>query len=318
MPSEKNILPFQQINRNDTPFAGGKGANLGDMVQAGLPVPPGYVICSAIFRRIMQESGVAVQVNAMLKDLDNSNIQQVQGIEAPIRALVESIQVPEDVTAAILEAYHTLGTDALVAVRSSSTAEDLSCASFAGQQETFLNIRGDDALLNAVRRCWSSLFTSQAIYYRCHNGFDHALVSMAVVVQKMVNSEKSGVIFTVDPVTRNPYAMILEGVWGLGEGIVSGSITPDHYKVDRDDMSILFNFVAPQTRMYVKGSTGGVEVVEVPPDQAHRPVLSEDEICKLVTLGNLVEKHFGSPQDIEWGFEAGELYLLQSRPITSL
>lgn len=318
MSSEKMILSFEQVNRNDTPVAGGKAANLGDMIQGGLPVPPGFVICSPVFRRVVREGGIADQINALLKDLDTSDIQQVQQVEAPARRLVETLPVPADVAEEIVRRYRALGENALVAVRSSSTAEDLSCASFAGQQETYLNIQGEEALLDAVRRCWSSLFTSQAIFYRCHGGFDHAQVSMAVVVQKMVNAEKSGVLFTVDPVTRNRYIMVLEAVWGLGEGIVSGAITPDHYKVDRDDLSITYQMEAVKTKMFVKGANGGVEVVDVPPEKQHRAVLTADEIAALIQMGKRVQAHFGCPQDIEWGIEGGELYLLQSRPITTL
>jgi pyruvate,water dikinase len=205
-----------------------------------------------------------------------------------------------------------------VAVRSSATAEDLAGASFAGQQETMLNVAGEEKLIEAVRRCWSSLFTAQAIFYRSQRGFDETPVSMAVVVQKMVDSEKSGVSFTVDPVLRNHYQMVIEGVWGLGEGVVSGQITPDHYKLDRETYEIVFEFLPNKKIMFCRSSHDGVEVLPVPEDRVSARVLSDGELHQLVDLGNQVEDHFGCPQDIEWAVENGVIYLLQSRPITCL
>jgi pyruvate,water dikinase len=181
-----------------------------------------------------------------------------------------------------------------------------------------LNIYGDADLIQAVLHCWSSLFTCQAIYYRHRNGFDDAHVSMAVVVQKMVNAEKAGVIFTVDPISRNPYQAVVEGVYGLGEGIVSGTITPDHYKVDRDTLEITFKYLAPKTMMFTKDAAGGIIETPVPEGLKDQAVLSEDELRLLVGMANRVEEHFGVPQDIEWGAEDDVFYLLQSRPITTL
>jgi pyruvate,water dikinase len=210
-------------------------------------------------------------------------------------------------------------TEVRVAVRSSATAEDLAGASFAGQQETILNVTGGDDLLDAVLRCWSSLYTSQAIFYRHQRGFDGTQVSMAVVVQQMVDAEKSGVIFTVDPVTRNRFNMVIEAVWGLGEGIVSGAFTPDHYKLDRETYEVIHEFVPRKPLMYTRGSGGhGVVKSEVPSDRVSARVLADAELRELVDLGNRIEEHFGCPQDIEWGIEGGRIYLLQSRPITCL
>jgi pyruvate,water dikinase len=309
---------FDELTRDDVPLAGGKGANLGDMVQAGLPIPPGYVITAPAYRQVLTQAKLETKIDDLLLDLDRSVCDQLQTVETLIRDLFVDAPIPEEMRASILEYYYQLGKDVSVAVRSSATAEDLAGASFAGQQETLLNVAGEEALIEAVRRCWSSLFTAQAIFYRSQRGFDGTPVSMAVVVQKMIGSEKSGVSFTVDPVLRNHYQMVIEGVWGLGEGVVSGQITPDHYKLDRETYEIVFEFVPNKKIMFCQSSHGGVEVLPVPEDRVSVRVLSDNELHQLVDLGNRIEDHFGCPQDIEWAVENGVIYLLQSRPITCL
>jgi pyruvate,water dikinase len=309
---------FNEISRCDVPLAGGKGANLGDMAQAGLPIPPGYVICAPAYRKMLERQGLDGQINDLMQKIDRNNFAQLKTIEREARQLVESAAFPEDLYERVIESYRALGNNVAVAVRSSATAEDCAGASFAGQQETFLNIVGEQELAKAIKRCWSSLYTPQAMFYRAQQGFDSCSVSMGVVVQKLINSEKSGVIFTVDPVLRNHFQMIVEAVWGLGEGIVSGTITPDHYQVDRETYEIIGEFLPEKNIMVVKDGQGGVQTLTVPAERARSPVLTPDELKRLVGLGNQVERHFGSPQDIEWGIEAGEIYLLQSRPITCL
>ena len=315
---EKQCTLFGEICRDDVPLAGGKGANLGDMTQAELPIPPGFVICAPAYREVVESCGLDIRINELLADLDYNSANQLQEVEQQVRSLFEGILITDELRHLILERYRALGTDARVAVRSSATAEDLAGASFAGQQETILNVVGAKDLLNAVRRCWSSLYTSQAIFYRHQRGFDGSQVSMAVVVQQMVDSEKSGVIFTVDPVLRNRFNMIIEAVWGLGEGIVSGAITPDHYKVDRETYEIIYEFVPEKPVMFCLNGNRGVMKLDVPPDRVSARVLTDDELKELIDLGNKVEEHFGYPQDIEWGIEDGQIYLLQSRPITCL
>jgi pyruvate,water dikinase len=316
--SGKLCVWFNELTRADVLLAGGKGANLGDMVQAGLPVPPGFVITAPAYRQVMQHADLENRISDLLLDLDRSVCSQLQRVEPLIRNLFTDVPIPAEMEEAIVSCYRQLGEDVPVAVRSSATAEDLAGASFAGQQETLLNVVGAEALLRAVRRCWSSLFTSQAIFYRCQRGFDDRQVSMAVVVQKMIASEKSGVSFTVDPVLRNHYQMVIEGVWGLGEGIVSGQITPDHYKLDRETYEITFEFVPDKKIMFCQDGLNGVLVQPVPVERVAARVLTADELQRLVDLGNQVEAHFGCPQDIEWAVEDGILYLLQSRPITCL
>lgn len=309
---------FRDLAREDVPLAGGKGANLGEMTQAGLPIPPGFVITAPAYRLAVERADIMDKICDLLLDLDRNDSTQLQQAEPRIRQLFVHIPIPEDLEQSIVEHYRALGEDIPVAVRSSATAEDLASASFAGQQETILNVVGEEALLDAIRRCWSSLFTSQAIFYRCQRGFDDNEVSMAVVVQMMVNSEKSGVSFTVEPVLRNRYQMVIESVWGLGEGIVSGTITPDHYKVDRETYEIVFEFVPEKPIMFTQVAGGGVQKLPVPPDKVSARVLTDNELRYLVDVGNRVEQHFGCPQDIEWGIEGQNTYLLQSRPITCL
>lgn len=314
----KSCAWFNDLSRGDVPLAGGKGANLGDMAQVGLPIPPGFVVSALAYREMVESSGLEAKINKIMAGVDYNNSDQLEETEVQIRRLFEDVPITDELHQLIVASYRALGDDIPVAVRSSATAEDLAGASFAGQQETFLNTVGEEELLNAVRRCWSSLYTSQAIFYRHQRGFDTTQVSMAVVVQRMINSEKSGVTFTVEPVLGNRSQMVIEAVWGLGEGIVSGTITPDHYKVDRETYEVIYEFVPEKRIMVCENGDCGVVTRKVPPDKVSARVLTDDELRHLVDLGNKIERHFGCPQDIEWGVEGGKIYLLQSRPITCL
>jgi pyruvate,water dikinase len=311
-------MGLNKLTRNDVPLAGGKGANLGDMVQANLPIPPGFIVTAPAYREMVEQAGLFSKIEALLTGLDRNDSHQLQRVESQLRRLFERISLFDKLQQAIADCYRDLGDNVAVAVRSSATAEDLAGASFAGQQETFLNVVGEEALLDAIRRCWSSLFTAQAIFYRSQRGFDDIPISMAVVVQQMINSEKAGVSFTVDPVMRNHYQMVIEGVWGLGEGIVSGAITPDHYKVDRETYEVIYEFIPDKKIMYCRDGGQGIRTEPVPLDKVSARVLTDDELRQLVDLGRRVEDHFGCPQDIEWGTEGDQIYLLQSRPITNL
>ena len=309
---------FKDLSRHDVPLAGGKGANLGDMARAGLPIPPGFVICAPAYREAVHRSGIHHRINELLERLDRHDLNQLREVEPRIRSLFHRLPLSAELCRLVAEHYRALGDNVPVAVRSSATAEDLAGASFAGQQETFLNVAGEEALLDAICHCWSSLFTSQAIFYRHQRGFSDAQVSMAVAVQRMIDSTKSGVTFTADPVLKNRYYMIVEAVWGLGEGIASGAITPDHYRIDRETYEVVQEYIPEKPIMFCKDGRGGVAQLPVPPDKATARVLTAEELRRLVDLGNQIERHFGSPQDIEWGIDEGQVYLLQSRPITSL
>ncbi len=314
------VLWFADLSKNDVTIAGGKGANLGELVRAGLPIPPGFVIPSETFNKFLKKSSLSKKIKKILKETDVDNSKELQRSSKRIRELIRKAEVPEDIKKDILENYKRLcnseGDMGLVAIRSSATAEDLPGASFAGQQDTFLNI-GEDEVVEKVKECWSSLYTPRAIFYREKKGFEHEKVSIAVVVQKMVDSDKSGVMFTVHPATGEKNKMIIEAAWGLGEGVVSGAVTPDHYVVAKDTGELLDKEIARKEIMFVRNSqTGGTVKKQVPEDMAEKQVLEDGEIKRLAQLGKLVEEHYEFPQDIEWAIDDGELYLLQSRPIT--
>jgi len=314
-----NIAWFKDLTKDDIPVAGGKGANLGEMTQAELPVPEGYMVTAQAYETFIVENKLAKKIAKILEiDVDDSKLLMKASKE--IRALVESVPIPDNIQKDILKAYKKLDSDeAFVAVRSSATAEDLPDASFAGQQETFLNTRGEKELLENVRRCWSSLFTPRAIFYRVKNDFDHAQVLIAVVVQRMVNADKAGVMFTVHPATGEKNKLVIEGAWGLGEGVVSGSVTPDHYVLDKESEDILESEVAKKETMFIKNKAQKTEQVKTPKDLATKQVLSRDELVKILRLGKLLESHYGKPQDVEWAIEGdADPYLVQTRPITVL
>jgi pyruvate,water dikinase len=313
---------FGDLDKGDVAIAGGKGANLGELVRAGLPIPPGFVITSETFNKFLEKSNLSRSIKKILKETDVDNSRELQRSSRRIRDLIRKADMPREIKEDILESYRGLcnleGGMGLVAIRSSATAEDLPGASFAGQQETFLNV-GKEEVVDKVKDCWSSLYTPRAIFYREKKGFEHEKVSIAVVVQKMVDSQKSGVMFTVHPATGEKDKIIIEAAWGLGEGVVSGAVTPDHYVVAKDTGELIDKEIARKEIMFVRNSrTGGTVKKKVPEDKAEEQVLGREEIRRLAQLGKLVEKHYEFPQDIEWAIEDGELYLLQSRPITVL
>ncbi|MHC3438446.1 phosphoenolpyruvate synthase [Natrialbaceae archaeon A-gly3] len=310
------VLWLDEISADDLEKVGGKGASLGELTGAGLPVPPGFVVTAGTYRSFIEEAGIDEELfEAVDVDVDDSSALA----DAAERAeeLITETPFPEELREEILEAYREVGEgEAFVAVRSSATAEDLPDASFAGQQETFLNVTEED-LLNRVRRCWASLFTQRAIYYRQEQGFDHSSVNIAVVVQQMVDAEKSGVMFTSHPSTGEP-TMIIEAAWGLGEAVVSGAVSPDNYVVSREDGDITAT-VADKKVMHEKDAESGETVeVAVPDEKREERVLSGSEVENLVSLGERVENHYETPQDVEWAIFEGEIYMLQSRPITTI
>ena len=314
---------LDEIGGDDVDIVGGKGASLGEMTGAGLPVPPGFVVSAGTYRLFIEEAGIDDKLFSAV-DVDVEESDALADAAERAQTLIVETEFPEDVRTEILEAYRSIGvsdgdeqTEPFVAVRSSATAEDLPDASFAGQQETFLNIQ-EDGLLERIRECWASLFTQRAIYYRQKQGFDHRSVNIAVVVQRMVDADRSGVLFTSHPSTGDS-RMIVEAAWGLGEAVVSGAVSPDNYVIDRADGDVLTATVADKKVMYVRDAETG-ETVESPvPEQRRKQrVLSDEELHELVALGERVESHYGSPQDVEWAIVDGELFLLQSRPITTI
>jgi pyruvate,water dikinase len=320
--SERDVLWFKDVGKHDTPSAGGKGANLGEMTQAQIPVPPGFIVSAQAYTRFIEQAGLRPVIEKLLSPLDYNDSAQLQRVSEQIKSLIRSTPVPQQIAAEIKKAYRQLG-DGLVAVRSSATAEDLADASFAGQQATFLNIVGEDEVVDAVRACWASLFEARAIFYRADKGFEHMKVAIAVPVQRMVQSLRSGVMFTLEPVSGDRSKITIEAVFGLGEAIVSGEITPDLYVLDKASLRILEKRVVNQERQFVRNpqanGDGGANVwLPVPDELARQRKLSDEQIVALATIGKRVEEHYGFPQDIEWAEEGGELYILQTRPVTAL
>ena len=317
------VKKFEDLSKDDLGIAGGKGANLGELTQAGIPVPPGFVVTSKTYDKFMRDTGIFSKVMDILDQVDINNTKELQEAAEKIKAIIIETPIPDGISTYITEAYNQLservgeedGAD--VAIRSSATAEDLPEASFAGQQDTFLHVQGLDNVIEYVRKCWASLFEARAIFYREENNFEHSQVYIAVVVQQMVDSDKAGVMFTVNPSTGENIALI-EGSWGLGESVVSGSVTPDNYAVDKETNEILNVTISDKKTMFTNEEGGTSIQVEVPEELRKERVLSDEELLELVAMAKRVEGHYGKPQDTEWAFHDGNLFLLQSRPITTL
>jgi pyruvate,water dikinase len=319
----KAVVWFAEVGRDDLGLVGGKGANLGELTSAGIPVPPGFIVTADTYFHFLQYNALEPLLKKDLFHLDVHDSRQLSARAAGIRQRIMDATMPPATARQIVEAYHELG-GGPVAVRSSATAEDLPEASFAGQQSTFLNVVGDDNVVRAVQACWASLFEARAIFYREEAGYDHVKVGLAVPVQRMVQSEKSGVMFTVEPVSSDTKRITIEAVYGLGEGIVSGELSPDLYLVDKESLRILSVATTPQDRLITRaeGADGSHETantwVPVAPELVDAPKLSEAEIRELARIGRRVEQHYGKPQDIEWAYEGGQFFLTQARPVTTI
>ena len=316
------VVKFEDLNKSDIGIAGGKGANLGELTQAGIPVPPGFVVTAETYEKFMEDAGINEKVMSLLDDTDINDTKALQSVAEEIKSIINETPFPEDMKLLILEAYNQLcqrvgEDDTDVAIRSSATAEDLPEASFAGQQDTFLHVSGDEEVIEYIRKCWASLFEARAIFYREENNFEHSKVYIAVVVQKMANADKAGVMFTVNPSTGEEIALI-EGSWGLGESVVSGDVTPDNYQVDKKNNDIINVTISDKKVMYTNDENGTSVKVNVPEDKRNERVLSDDELIELTEMGKRVQNHYGEPMDTEWAFEKGNLFLLQARPITTL
>lgn len=316
-----NILWFKELDMSNIPEAGGKGASLGEMTKNGFPVPNGFVVTSEAYFNFIEEKGIKNQIVETIDAIDVENTEQLERVSEKIRELIEKTTMPNDIKEEIVLNYWKLNESekeegALVAVRSSATAEDLPEASFAGQQETYLNIQGSDEVVNAVQRCWASLFTARAVYYRKKQGFDTEKVGLCAVVQKMVNSEVSGIMFTADP-TGDLEKIIIEAGYGLGETIVSGSITPDNYVVSKKEMKLESKKINKQEWMLVKEGKENARV-NLGEGKARSQKLIDQKVLELATIGQKIEDHYKKPMDIEWAMENEILYIVQARPITTL
>ncbi|ACJ15796.1 phosphoenolpyruvate synthetase [Thermococcus onnurineus NA1] len=337
MSEYKFIKWFEELGKKDVALVGGKGANLGELTNAGIPVPPGFCVTAEAYKYFVEnvrvEDGRTLQ-EWILDIITQTNVddsKQLQENTAKIREKIISMEMPAEIAKEIVDAYKKLSQrfnkDAVyVAVRSSATAEDLPEASFAGQQETYLDVYGEDDVLDKVKRCWASLWTARATFYRAKQGFDHSKVYLSAVVQKMVNSETSGVMFTANPVTNDRSEIMINAAWGLGEAVVSGAVSPDEYIVEKGTWKIKEKYIAKKEIMIVKNPETGKGTVTVKtaeylgPEYVEKQVLTDEQILEVAKIGARIEEHYGWPQDIEWAYDKddGKLYIVQSRPITTL
>jgi len=319
----KIIAWFDEVTKDDIPLVGGKGANLGEMVHARIPVPPGFIVTADAYFKFLKTSKFTDEIRRYLEDLDVNDSKRLQEVSSLIKDRIYSIPMPPDIVKEIKDAYRKLG-QGLVAVRSSATAEDLPEASFAGQQRTFLNIQGEDEVVAAVQGCWSSLFEPRAIFYRQEHGFDHFRVGIAVPVQKMVQSETSGVMFTVEPLSNDTTKILIEAIYGLGEAIVSGDVTPDQYLLDKNGIRIIDKKIHKQEWQLMKNAKAPIGELEqnikipVPPSKQAKQKLADKDIVALAKVGKMIEDLYQFPQDIEWAKDGKQLFLLQTRPVTTL
>ncbi|HET9740413.1 MAG TPA: phosphoenolpyruvate synthase [Solirubrobacteraceae bacterium] len=314
------IHRLDELSRDDIPFAGGKGANLGELTKAGFPVPPGFVVGAPAYAEFCDEGGLRARLAERLAGVDVDDTAALESAAVDARAMVECEPMPARLEAAIRDAFAELaGGEAIaVAVRSSATSEDTASASFAGMNETFLNVRGADDVVSAVRRCWASLFGARTVFYRAKRGFGQADMDIAVVVQRQVLSTRAGVMFTIDPATGDPDHLVIEGAFGLGESVVSGSVSPDRYVVDKPLLAIVAREVRRKELSIDAREDGGTVRRTLDEARAASPVLADDEVRAVAELGRRVERHYHAPQDTEWAYDpSGTLWLLQSRPVTA-
>ena len=327
---KKFTLWFGDLRKEDVPIVGGKCANLGEMLHAGIPVPLGFAITAQAYEKFITETRIAKKIYKIIEKTvtDINDPHQYEKASKEIRQLIESTPMLPQIEKAIKNAYNELGrrtksSQVFVAVRSSATAEDLPDASFAGQQETYLNVKGAKELVEKTVKCWSSLFTPRAIFYRTQKSFKHEQVLISVAVQKMVDAKAAGVTFTINPVTGEANQIVIESTWGLGESVVSGAITPDNYVTDKNTLEIISKKIAKKTVEYVRDSKTGKTIhLNVPVERQGQPSLTDEEIIKLTELANRIEKHYdGKPQDIEWAIDRHlafpeNIFIVQSRPET--
>ncbi len=313
---------LEEIGSGDICLVGGKGANLGELIRAGLPVPRAFCVTTEAYRAFLERNGLLAEILATLEGLDYDSRAEIDARARTIRDRILSAPVAAEIDHAVLAAYRRLeselGSGASVSVRSSATAEDLPGMSFAGQQDTYLNVGGGEQVLAHVKRCWASLWTDRAIAYRHRQGFAHEDVLLAVVVQEMFQSQVSGILFTANPVTSNPEEMFLNSSWGLGEAVVSGRVDPDQFILDRRSLRVKEREIHEKLVMTVRSPDGvGSTEAEVPADLRPAPSLSDEQIAELAAIGLRIEAHYGFPQDIEWGLADGRFAILQAREITA-
>ncbi|MFH1292045.1 MAG: PEP/pyruvate-binding domain-containing protein [bacterium] len=306
---------FKDIDKSKVAIAGGKGASLGEMTKAGIQIPPGFVVLSNAFDRFIEETNLKEEIEARIAEVQPDDTNSVDRASNILRDVIHDTPMPEDLTKEILTAFDQLGAKH-VAVRSSATAEDSEIASWAGELDTFLNTTRDN-VVEKVRECWSSLFTPRAIFYRYEKNLHDSYVSVAVVIQEMIQSEISGIAFTVHPVTEDPNQMIVEAGFGLGEAVVSGQITPDSYIVLKNDMSIFDINIGYQAQKLIKQGKDN-EWIKLDKADSEKQKLTGRQIIEVAKVCKIIEDHYKFPCDIEWAIQNNKIYITQSRPITTL
>ncbi len=315
------VVWFDEVTKDDVSLVGGKGANLGEMTRIGIPVPPGFIVTASAYFDFLRQMELIDKIRRLIGPVDVNNSKQLQQVAAQVRQIISGAAMPPEIAREIEQAYVKMGRG-LVAVRSSATAEDLPEASFAGQQRTFLNVEGEKEVVAAVQGCWASLFEARAIFYRVQQNYDHFKVGIAVPVQRMVQSEASGVMFTLEPETGDQSKIVIEAVFGLGETIVSGAVTPDHYNIDKEELKIISKEIAKQEWKLVRSDTGKGEeaniTVPLTPGEQARQKISDGDIITLARIGKRLEEHYRFPQDIEWAKENNEIFIVQTRPVTTV
>ncbi|CAA7602329.1 ATP-grasp fold, subdomain 1 [Acididesulfobacillus acetoxydans] len=311
------VLGFQDIDKTKSMIVGGKGANLGELAGIeGIRVPDGFCITTGAFKRILGETSAIDGLLDQLSFLRVEDRDKIGELSGEIRRVIEGLEIPQDINEEITRFLSRLGEENAYAVRSSATAEDLPTASFAGQQDTYLNIIGKEAILKHISKCWASLFAERAVTYRLQNAFDHRKVHLSVVVQKMVFPQTAGIVFTADPVTSNRKVLSIDASFGLGEALVSGRVNADIYKVRNG--KIIDKRISTKKWASYALKDGGTKEQEIPPERQDRQVLTDEQILRLEHMGRKIEERFGCPQDIEWCLADDTFYIVQSRPITTL
>lgn len=319
---QASLLWFSEVDSGDLALAGGKGANLGEMTRRGAPVPPGFVVSVVSYQKFLTDNGLDARLSRILGGVDVYHSSNLVGVAAQAQQAILSAPMPSELAAEIRDAYHELG-EGPVAVRSSATAEDLPDASFAGQQRTYLNVEGIEQVLETVKGCWASLFEARAIFYRAEQNFNQLGVGIAVPVQRMVQSEISGVMFTAEPNRSDRSKILIEAVYGLGESVVSGAVTPDSYLIQKDGLETLEKRLVPQSKMLTRNpdAVGADDLnheVDVPAEMSRTYKLTDSLIAEIAQHGLNLEEAYNHPQDIEWAIEGTSFYITQTRPITTL
>jgi pyruvate,water dikinase len=311
------VIPFDQIRMRDLPLVGGKNASLGELTGIGIPVPPGFALSVLFYREFLNVNGLREHIRDQLTGLDINDVERLQSVGSNIRSRILASDFPQDLMETVRQGYLALagGADLPVAVRSSSTAEDLADASFAGQQDTYLNVMGEDEVLDCAKKCIASLFTDRAISYRAKRGFDHMDVGLSVGIQKMVNSDAAGVIFTIDPDSGNENVMVIDSSWGLGESVVSGRVIPDKFFIYKKNGEIVGRRLG-QKEVYAKYHSTGTVFVNTPPERRAQFSLTKEQVKALVEYARTIEDHYRKRMDIEWAMEENNIYILQARPET--